>query len=368
MADKVRIGMIGVGQIGKSHVGQYKNIPEAEIVAIADVNEAEAKRVAAELGVTRVFTNFHDLLKLSDVQAVDVCLHNNFHAPVSIAAMEAGKDVYCEKPLAGSWADAKAMIEARARTGRRLMMQVATVFAKETKAAKRLIDEGALGKLYYAKSSSYRRRGRPYVDGYGTSNFVQKEIAAGGAMYDMGIYHIVQILHLLGNPKVLTVSGATHNEVPMYEDRRASGKWSVEEFGVALVRLEGGISFFIEEAWAINLGGTDGSKLAGSKGGITLAPFQYHTTIGDMEMNAGFEMDAADTRWHQVNADYTAYDSCQKHWVAVQQGKAKLLDTAALGFSMMKIAEGIFLSQKLGREVTGDEIEKASVSTALKGL
>ena len=368
MADRVKIGMIGVGQIGKSHVAQYKNIPEAEIVAIADVNEAEAKRVAGELGVTKVFTNFHDLLKLKEIQAVDVCLHNNFHAPVSIAAMEAGKDVYCEKPLAGSWADAKAMIEARARTGRRLMMQVGTVFAKETKAAKRLIDEGALGKLYYAKSSSYRRRGRPYVDGYGTSNFVQKEIAAGGAMYDMGIYHIVQILHLLGNPKVLTVSGATHNEVPMYEDRRASGKWSVEEFGVALVRLEGGISFFIEEAWAINLGGTDGSKLAGSKGGITLTPFQYHTTIGDMEMNAGFEMDAADTRWHQVNADYTAFDSCQKHWVAVQQGKAKLVDTAALGFSMMKIAEGIFLSQKLGREVTGEEIEKASVSTALKNL
>jgi predicted dehydrogenase len=368
MADKVRIGMIGVGQIGKQHVSQYKGIPEAEIVAIADVDEAEAKRVAGELGVTRVFTNFHDLLKLSDVQAVDVCLHNNFHAPVSIAAMEAGKDVYCEKPLAGSYADALSMIEARKRTGRKLMMQVGTVFAKSTKAAKRLIDEGQLGKIYYAKSSSYRRRGRPYVDGYGTSNFVQKEIAAGGAMYDMGIYHIVQILHLLGNPKVLTVSGATHNEVPMYEDRRRSGKWSVEEFGVALVRLEGGISFFIEEAWAINLGGTDGSKLAGSKGGITLEPFQYHTTIGDMEMNAGFELDSADTRWHQCNADYVAYDSCQKYWVAVQQGKAQLLDTAALGLSMMKIAEGIFLSQKLGREVTADEVEKASVSTALKGL
>src|SRR5262245_17963086 len=323
MADKVRIGIIGVGQIGKSHVKQYTEIKDAEIVAIADANEAEAKRVAGELGVTKVFTNFRDLLKLPEVQAVDVCLHNNFHAPVSIAAMEAGKDVYCEKPLAGSLADAQAMIAAREKTGRKLMMQVATVFARETKAAKKLIDEGALGMIYYAKSSSYRRRGRPFVDGYGTSNFVQKDIAAGGAMYDMGVYHIVQILHLLGNPKILSVSGGTHTEVPMYEDRRTSGKWSVEEFGVAFVRLEGGISFFVEEAWAINLGGTDGSKVAGSKGGITLEPFAYHTTVADMEINAGVELGAADTRWHQINADYSAFDSCQKHWVAVQQGRSE---------------------------------------------
>jgi len=368
MAERVKIGIIGVGQIGKQHVNTYKNLPNAEIVAVADVNEEEAKRVAETVGAKHVFKNFRDLLKMSEIKAVDVCLHNNFHAPVSIAAMEAGKNVYCEKPLAGSYADALAMIEARKRTGRKLMMQVGTVFSKETKAAKRLIDTGDLGKLYYAKSSSYRRRGRPYVDGYGTSNFVQKEIAAGGALYDMGIYHIVQMLHLLGNPEVLTISGSTHSEVPMYEDRRKSGKWSVEELGVGFVRLAGGISFYIEEAWAINLGGTDGSKVAGAKGGISLTPFRYHTTQGDMEVDTEFDLDSADTRWHRCIENYDAYDSCQAHWIAVQQGRVELIDTALLGASMMKIAEGIFLSQKLGREVTPAEVEKASVSTALKDV
>jgi len=368
MADTVKIGMIGVGQIGKHHVGGYGKIPEAEIVAIADVNQEEAKRVAEGIGVRHVFSDFRDLLAMDEVDAVDVCLHNNLHGPVAIAAMQAGKHVYCEKPLAGSYADARAMVEARERTGRMLYMQANTLFSMETKAAKRVVAEGLLGRIYYAKSSYYRRRGRPYVDGYGTSNFVQKAIAAGGALYDMGIYHIVQVLYLLGQPEVLTISGATHQEIDMYEDRRKSGKYDVEELGLGFVRLGGGISFFVEEAWAIHLGGTDGSKIAGSKGGISLSPLAFHTTTADLEMNGSFDLGAADFRWHACVPEFGAYDSPQHHWIAALQARVELIDTAALGLDMMKIAEGIYLSQKLGREVTAAEVEEASVSTAVRDL
>ncbi|MGD9518639.1 MAG: Gfo/Idh/MocA family protein [Armatimonadota bacterium] len=368
MADTVKVGIIGVGQIGKHHVDNYSKIPGAEIVAIADINQEEARRVAESIGVTHVFNDFRDLLAMDEVQAVDVCLHNNLHAPVAIAAMEAGKHVYCEKPLAGSYADARAMIEARERTGRMLAMQVNTLFSMETKAAKRLIDDGHLGRIYYAKSSYYRRRGRPYVDGYGTSNFVQKAIAGGGALYDMGVYHIVQVLHLLGRPSILTISGATHQEIAMYEDRRRSSKYDVEELGLGFVRLGGGISFFIEEAWAINLGGTDPSKIAGSKGGLTLSPLAFHTTLSDLEMNGSFDLGAADFRWHACLPYFDGYDSPQHHWVAALQGRVELIDTAALGLDMMKIAEGIYLSQRLGREVTSEEVEEASVSTAVKDI
>ncbi|MCD6351185.1 MAG: Gfo/Idh/MocA family oxidoreductase [Armatimonadetes bacterium] len=368
MAETVKIGIIGVGQIGKSHVRNYQEIPGAEIVAIADINEEEARRVAEEIGVKHVFTDFHELLAMDEIQAVDVCLHNNLHAPVSIAAMEAGKHVYCEKPLAGSYADARAMIETRERTGQMLYMQVNTVFSMETKAARRLIDDGHLGRIYYAKSSYYRRRGRPFVDGYGSPNFVQKAIAAGGALYDMGVYHIVQILYLLDRPEILTISGATHQEIDMYEDRREVSKYDVEELGLGFVRLGGGISFFIEEAWAINLGGTDGSKIAGSKGGVSLSPFAFHTTISDMEMDGTFDFNGAAFRWGKCVENFHAYDSPQHHWVAVLQGRVPLIDTAALGMDMMLIAEGIYLSQKLGREVTAQEVAEASVSTAVQGL
>jgi predicted dehydrogenase len=259
MADKVKLGIIGVGQIGKHHVANYKKIPAAEIVAVADINEAEAKRVAAENNIPRVFTNFRDLLKIEEIVAVDVCLHNNFHAPMTIAALKAGKHVYCEKPMAGSYRDAKAMYDTAKRLKRNLSIQLSTLFSIETKAAKRLITEGQLGKIYYAKSSSYRRRGRPYVDGYGTASFVQKKTAAGGALFDMGVYHIAQVLYLLGNPALKTVCGSTYQETDMYADRRKISGYDVEELGIALVRLAGGITFFIEESWAIHLGGSDGS-------------------------------------------------------------------------------------------------------------
>lgn len=119
------------------------------------------------------------LLKRDDIEAVDVCLHNNFHAPMSIAAMEAGKHVYCEKPIAGSYRDGAAMLKAARATGKMLHIQLSTLYTQETKAAKILIDGGKLGKLYHARSTGFRRRGRPFVDGYGTTAFTQKATASG---------------------------------------------------------------------------------------------------------------------------------------------------------------------------------------------
>lgn len=367
MSEQVKLGIIGVGQIGKSHLKQYLQVPEARIVAACDVNEQELARVAKEYNIPNTFTDYRKLLAMDEIVAVDVCLHNNFHAPISIAAMEAGKNVYCEKPLAGSYTDARRMVATADKLGRKLSMQLASVFGQDTTAAKRLIKDGHLGRPYYAKSSYYRRRGRPFVDGYGTYSFVRKETAGGGALFDMGVYHISQVLYLLDNPKVLTVSGATHQEVDMYEDRRREGKYDVEELAIALARLDGGVTFFIEEAWAIHLAGTDGSKIVGSKGGVTLNPFAYHTTMSDMELDAHFDLGGAQGRWGLVFPQQTLdMKSPQHHWVAALQGRAELLPTARLGMNMMLISEGIYLSQKLGREVTAEEVQKASVSTALK--
>jgi predicted dehydrogenase len=128
---------------------------------------------------------------------VDVCVHNNLHAPLTIAALKAGKHVYCEKPIAGAYADGLAMRDTAREVGRMLNIQLATLFSKETRIAKRLIEDGQLGNIYHARSSGFRRRGRPFVDGYGSHNFVRKPISGGGAMYDMAVYHIAQLLYLM---------------------------------------------------------------------------------------------------------------------------------------------------------------------------
>jgi len=366
MADRIRIGVIGVGQIGKHHLNTYDKISDAEIVAVADINEAEVHRVAEEHKIPHIYSDFRELLKRDDIVAVDVCLHNNFHAPVSIAAMQAGKHVYCEKPLAGSYRDAEAMVTASKETGRMLHMQLSTLYSKEVRAARYLIEAGKLGKLYHARSVGHRRRGRPFVDGYGTATFVQKEISAGGALYDMGVYHIASTLYLLGNPEVLTITGQTYQETPIDPDRLAKSGYNVEELGLGFVRLNGNISMDIFESWAIHMDVKEGSLVAGSEGGVRVEPFGFYYNVGDLELNATPNLDAFTWRRSKLRENAEAEEGSQPHWVAALQGRVPLLPTADLGLKTMLISEGIFFSSQLGREVTAEEVRQNSQSTAVK--
>ncbi len=171
---EVRIGMIGVGQIGKIHLNEYKDMEGVKVVAIADVDPVALKEASDYFGIEQTYSDFREMLAADDVDAVDICLHNNLHMPFTVAALEAGKDVFCEKPMAGAYVDAVKMFETAKTCGRMLSIQLGTLFDKETKVAKHLIDAGHLGKVFHARSTGFRRRGRPFVDGYGTEQFVQK--------------------------------------------------------------------------------------------------------------------------------------------------------------------------------------------------
>jgi len=366
MVDKVGLGIIGTGQIGKHHIRRYKEIPEANIVAVCDLRKDEAERVAQEYGIPHVYSDYKELLKREDITSVDVCLHNRFHAPMTIDALEAGKNVYCEKPMSWAYSEAKRMVEAARRTGKMLHIQLSTLYSIECRAAKRLIEEGHLGDVYWAKAVHYRRRGRPFVDGYGTAQFVNTKTSGGGAMLDMAVYHIARILYLLGNPELLAVSGATYQKTGMYEDRRQSGGYDVEELGFGLARLAGGISFYLEEAWAIHAGPAMGDQIAGTKGGLRLEPFAYYTTLADLEMDATFDLKTADWRWHQCNPLTAGYDESQQHWLWAQLGRVPLLDTAGIALKTAQITEGVYYSAHLGREVTAKEIEKAGTEYRTK--
>jgi len=363
--EPVRIGIIGVGQIGKMHLERYSKIPDAQIVAVADVNQAEAERVAKLYNIPHVYTDFHQLLKRDDIQAVDVALHNNLHMPMTVAALEAGKDVYCEKPMAGSYRDAETMLERARECGRKLSIQLAWLYQNETKAAKYLINNGYLGKVYHARSTGHRRRGRPYVDGYGSAFFVQKEHASGGALYDMGVYHISQMLYLLGNPTPETITGQVYQETPMDETRRQKSGYNVEELGTGFVRLADGISLDIIESWAVHLDKFQGSVIFGSEGGVCVEPFGYFHSVGDIDLDATSDMEAFEWRIHNVYENGEAYDSAQHHWVAALQDRVPLLPTAEIALNTMLISEGIYLSSESGHEVTAEEVKGTSKSTAL---
>lgn len=366
MAEKIRIGCIGVGQIGKHHLDNYSKIEGAELVALADINEVELNRVGDHFNVPFRTTDFRQLLLREDIQAVDVCLHNNFHMPVTIAALEAGKHVYCEKPMAGSYIDAETMYNKAQETGRKLSIQCSLLFKNETKAARAIIEQGLLGKRYHARSYGFRRRGRPFVDGYGTSTFVQKENASGGALYDMGVYHIMQILYLLDNPRPLRISGKTYQETGMDPHRREVSGYNVEELGMGFVRLDGDLTLDILESWAIHLDGFGGSFVVGSQGGVRLDPFGFFHSQGDLSFNSTADLGEFDYRRHNVHQQGDIYDSAQHHWVAALQGRVDLLPTAEIALNTMLISEGIYLSNQLGREVTAEEVRGASRSSAIQ--
>src|SRR4051812_1337247 len=283
----IRVGIIGCGQIAQHHLKQYATIPaeDVRVVAVTDINETCAKQTAEKYSVANVYTDFRKMLERDDLDAVDVCLHNNFHRPATEAALRAGKHVYCEKPMAGSYRDAAAMLETAKQAGKKLSIQLATLYSNENRAAKELIDAGELGELYLARSTGWRRRGRPFVDGYGTPTFVQKRNSAGGALYDMGVYHIAQMLYLLGNPKIARVSGKTYQKTEMDAGRRASSGYDVEELGIGLVRFEGDVTLDIIEAWAIHLDQFEGSYVVGTSGGVRLAPFGYFRSVGQLDLS-----------------------------------------------------------------------------------
>lgn len=365
MSERIRIGIIGCGQISQQHMANYKELAGAEMVAFCDANRAAAEAASAKYGPGDVYTDFREVLAREDIQAVDVCLHNNLHMPITVAALRAGKHVYCEKPMAGSYRDAVAMRDAMLETGKNLHIQLGKLYENATRATIELIEGGYLGDVFHARSAGFRRRGRPYVDGYGTPNFVQKKQASGGALYDMGVYHISQVLYLLGNPEVARITGKTYQKIEMDAKRREISNYDVEEFASGFIRFADDRSMELTESWAANLDDFGGSYLLGSKGGVRLSPFAFFQNLGNIELNATANLGSASYRWHNVQGDGHLYDSSQGHWIAALQGQVDLLPTAEIALNTMLVSEGIYLSERLKREVTAEEVLEHSVSTAI---
>ena len=288
--EKIRIAVIGVGIIGEAHLNTYRSIPEADVVAICDINEERLNYIGDKFGIQRRFTHIGKLLQEDDIDAVDVCLHNNMHAPVSIAVMRAGKDCYCEKPMAGTFYDAREMYRVMEETGKKLHIQLSLLYTKETKAAKRFIDAGKLGHLYHMRSYGFRRRGRPYVDGYAAKEFVNTTTSGGGALFDMGVYHISQLLYLAGLPKLERVCGHTYAELDMDPGRREISGFNVEELGVGLATYENGLSMDILESWAIHGRPFPSSILCGSDAGISLEPLTIHSRENNIETDTTVDL------------------------------------------------------------------------------
>ncbi len=364
---EVRIGLIGTGVIAHTHIERYKDT-NAKVVAACDIDEARLNTFCDKYDIENRYTNFRDLLKRDDIDAVDVCVHNNLHAPLAIEVLKSGKHCYCEKPLAGSYTDALAIVNAAKDNNKMLHVQLAFLYTAQTHAAKKLIKDGVLGKLYHMRSYGYRRRGRPYVDGYAEKEFNSMYWAGGGALYDMGVYHISQLLHLSDLPKVERISGAVYQEMDMDAGRQKLSGFDVEELGVGLVKMAGGMTLDIIESWAINAEPFPGSMICGSKAGLSLNnnELKLISEQSGYPLTSVLDLDAEVYRTHQIDPSLKSMDESQAHWVSVLSGESKLINSAEIALQTMLISEGIYMSSKTGHEVSADEVVTKSITTAIK--
>jgi len=365
---EVNIALIGTGIIAHGHMEQYNRIGGVNVVAACDINEQKLNAFCDKWNIPHRYTDYRELLKRDDIIAVDVNLHNNLHAPVSVAVMAAGKHCYCEKPMAGSYIDAAAMKDAADKFGVKLHIQLADIYGGPTICAKKIIDSGRLGKLYHARSYGYRRRGRPFVDGYGEKEFDQTQWAGHGALYDMGVYHISQLLYLLGTPKLMRVSGSVYQELAM--ERRVESGFDVEELGVGFAKFEGGLTLDILESWAIHGGEFPQSSIHGSEGGIQFCgdrnTLKFYSEIEGYPAVSTLDLAAEQYRRRKIDPSVWVYQDTQSHWIGTLRGLCEQIDTPHIALQTMLISEGIFLSHKLGREVADDEIPELCESNALR--
>ncbi len=261
----IRVGIVGTGGISRAHRNAYAKAGGFEIVAVCDIVAQKARQAAEEWDVPKknVFTSYNKMLEMDEIDTVSVCTYNQGHRRPTVAALNAGKHVFCEKPMAATLTDATAMVRAAKASGKILQIGIHSTFSPGLQFAKKVIAEGILGDIYYSESAGCRRRGNP------GHTFIYKRTAGAGAIVDIGVYNMHNSLYAMGYPKPVRVSAITEDYISQ-QDPRFKGIMDVEEFGAAWVRFEDGGVMVFKISWAVHQNSLGGSYCLGKDAGISL--------------------------------------------------------------------------------------------------
>jgi predicted dehydrogenase len=341
----VNIGVIGAGGIAQgAHLPAYENCPNANIVAIADVNEAAVEKAKEKFNIPHGYTDYRELLQRDDIDAVSICTPNFMHKDPAIAALRAGKNVLVEKPLGMNAQEGQEIADVARETGKQCMVGFVMRYSAEAQVLKRYVDAGEMGDIYYGRAQFLRRRGIP---GWGV--FGQKDKQGGGPLIDLGVHVLDCALWLMGNRKVVSVSGTS---ITKFGNREGvfggMGQWdvstyTVEDFGAGFIRFEDGGVLLLEASFAANIkvNSIRNVTLMGDNGGCNVDPLEIyreeHGVLVDVTPvmvppTKGFEL--------EINAFVDAVANNTPVPIPVEQG-----------VTVSKIIDGIYKSSELGREI-----------------
>jgi predicted dehydrogenase len=273
---KLRVGIIGCGGIANGkHLPALSRNENVEIAAFCDIVEEKARKAAKEYGVegAAVYTDYTELLKDGSLDLVHVLTPNDSHSPISVAALDAGKHVMCEKPMAKTASEARKMLEAARRSGKKLTIGYNNRFRPDSLHLKKVCEAGELGEIYYARAHAIRRRAVPT---WGV--FLDEEKQGGGPLIDIGTHALDLTLWMMDNYKPVSVTGSVYHKLGSKENAaNAWGPWdpakfTVEDSAMGFIKMENGATIVLESSWALNTLDIDEAKcsLSGTEGGADM--------------------------------------------------------------------------------------------------
>lgn len=350
---KIKIAVVGVGSISGMHIKSYLADERVELYAFCDINEGRLKYMGEKYGITRLYTDEAEMLAaLPEIDAVSVCTWNSAHAPCAIMALNAGKHVLCEKPMATNVEDAEAMMAAAKANNKLLMIGFVRRFGRDADTVLDLIGNGNLGEVYYAKAQNIRRNGAP--GGW----FGDKSRSGGGPLIDLGVHSIDLVRYLLGKPRAVSVYGATFSKLGNRAHIKSSKAYisagsakndvfDCEDLASAMIRFDNGTVLSLEMSFSLNIAEPQNYiQLFGSAGGVKLADrvelsgeMDGYLTNITLEGKTAFALDEAFNR--EIS-----------HFLTCAAGETECRNPAADGVELMRILTAIYRSAECGHEVT----------------
>jgi predicted dehydrogenase len=351
MSRTVKIGIVGAGTIGTVHAGAFGAVRGVEVAAVSEIDAGKLQAAGEQFKVARLFADYREMLA-SDIDAVVVAVGNTLHKQVAVAALQAGKHVLLEKPMAMNAGEAAAIVRAARQAKRVLQLGMVNRQNPACRLVRDHVQRGVFGKIYHLRATLIRRRGIPGLGGW----FTTKAQSGGGPMIDIGVHYFDLAMWLSGLWQPTSVSAMTYAKfgknmrqyryVNMWAGPpRYDGVCDVEDYATGMVRFGRAATLTFEIAWAANCREENFVEILGDKAGARLLdgkPLTILTEQGEQIVDVA----------PQFNANANLFESQAQSFAARCRGEtpAEPYATGEEGVTMMKVIDAVYASGRTGRE------------------
>lgn len=340
-----RIAFIGAGGIAVQQAVILKKLSNVDVVAAADISEKSLSRFAESVGPVKAFADYREMLSaLPDLDAVSICTPNGLHAENAVHALESGKHVLVEKPMAMNAVEAQMMADVARKANKNLICGFQYRFAPKTQFIKRRIDKGQFGQIMYAHAQALRRRGIPNWGVFG-----RKTLQGGGPMIDIGV-HILETTHyMMGSPRPVSATGNTWTFLGNTPSETLSQwpnwdyqNYDVEDFAVGTIRFDNGSLLTVEASFVAHIDkDVFNARLYGQHAGANWDSAEiFRDDAGYMTNVSGSYL-----------GDWDAFSYKMKHFVEVCRDGRPNECPPEHAVMVQKMLDAIYASAASGKEV-----------------